>query len=117
MSDYLTWRNSKSLGPSNICTYADTDGIYAKYICKDEQIAKDLKEENMIRIKKVIFNDPVTVVIWEDKTKTIVRARNEPFDPEKGLAMAIAKRALGNKGNYYNVFNKWIPKEKNNERK
>ena len=66
------------------------------------------------KIKKVIFNDPVTVVIWENGTKTIVRAENEPFDPEKGLAMAICKKALGtnkSKSNYYDIFKKWLPKE------
>ena len=36
------------------------------------------------------------------------------MDPEKGLAMAIAKKALGNEGNYYNEFKKWLP-EKNEE--
>ena len=25
--------------------------------------------------------------------------------------MAIAKKALGNEGNYYNVFKKWLPKD------
>ena len=37
-----------------------------------------------------------------DGTKTVVKAKNEDFDPEKGLAMAIAKKALGNKGSYFN---------------
>ena len=66
------------------------------------------------KIKKVIFNDPVTVVIWESGAKTIVRAENEAFDPEKGLSMAICKKALGtNKSgsNYYDIFKKWLPKE------
>jgi len=63
------------------------------------------------KIKKVIFNDPATIVFWADGTKTVVKAVNEPFDPEKGLAMAIAKHALGNKGNYYNEFRKWLPKK------
>ena len=40
-----------------------------------------------------------------------MKAENEPFDPEKGLAMAIAKKSLGNKGDYYNEFKKWLPKE------
>lgn len=59
-------------------------------------------------INRVIFNDPATIVIWNDGSKTVVKASNEPFDPEKGLAMAIAKKALGNKGNYYKVFKKYI---------
>lgn len=60
---------------------------------------------------KVIFNDPATIVFWHDGTKTVVKAIDEPFDPEKGLAMAFAKKYLGNKGNYYNTFKKWLPEE------
>ena len=62
-------------------------------------------------IKDVIFNPPATIVLWEDGTKTVVKCHDEKFDVEKGLAMAIAKKALGNKGNYYNVFSKWTTYE------
>ena len=37
--------------------------------------------------------------------------KNDFYDPEKGLALAISKKYLGNKGNYYNTFKKWLPKE------
>ena len=60
-------------------------------------------------ITKVIFNDPATIVFWKDGTKTVVKCENETYDPEKGFAMAIAKRTLGNKGNYYETFKKWLP--------
>lgn len=47
-------------------------------------------------IKKVIFNNPATIVIWNDGTKTVVKCcEDDEFDPEKGLAMAISKKALG----------------------
>lgn len=59
-------------------------------------------------IKRVIFNDPATIILWDDDTKTIVKAENEIFDPEKGLAMAITKKALGNEGNYYNELKKYL---------
>lgn len=55
---------------------------------------------------KVIFNDPATIVFWSDGSKTVVKADGEKFDPEKGLAMAISKKFLGNKGNYYRKFEK-----------
>lgn len=64
------------------------------------------------QIENVIFNDPATIVFWKDGTKTVVKATNEDFDPEKGLAMAISKKALGNKHDYYNVFKKWLKKWK-----
>lgn len=68
-------------------------------------------QKAMNRIKNVIFNDPATIVFWDDGTKTVVKAQNEPFDPEKGLAMAIAKYFFDNMGYYYDVFKKWLPKE------
>lgn len=62
------------------------------------------------QIEKVIFNYPATIVFWGDGTKTVVKCgEDEKFDPEKGLAMAISKRFLGDKGNYYNEFKKWLP--------
>lgn len=61
-------------------------------------------------IKDVMFNGTATIVFWVDDTKTVVKAVGEEFDPEKGLAMAIAKKALGNKGNYFNKIKKWTTK-------
>lgn len=63
------------------------------------------------KIKDVIFNSPATIVFWSDGTKTVVKAENEPFDPEKGLAMAISKKFLGNKGNYFQTFKKFIKED------
>ena len=64
------------------------------------------------KIKDVIYNDPATIVFWEDGTKTVVKCKNEKFDPEKGLVMVFSKKMLGNKGNYYNIFKKWLPDER-----
>lgn len=61
--------------------------------------------------KKVIFNGPATIVMWEDGTKTVVKAQyGETVDYEKGLAMAIVKKVMGNKGNYYTKFSKLLNK-------
>lgn len=65
-------------------------------------------------IKDVIFNDPATIVYWVDGTKTVVKAHNEKFDPEKGLAMAICKRFLGSNksgANFNNIFKKWLTEQ------
>ena len=72
------------------------------------------KSNGVLFIKKVIFNKPATIILWSDDTKTVVKCgENDTYDPEKGLAMAIAKKALGNKGNYFETFKKWLPKEEN----
>ena len=66
-------------------------------------------------IKKVKFNPPATIVFWTDNTKTVVKCKGEDYDPEKGLAMCICKKVLGNKGNYCEVFKKWLPKEEDSD--
>lgn len=70
-----------------------------------------VRENKPSTIKDVIFNDPATIVFWTDGTKTVVKAENEPFDKEKGLAMAICKRTCGNSGKYFNVFKKYCHAE------
>lgn len=60
-------------------------------------------------IKEVIFNDPATIIYWKDGTKTVVKVQEgETFDEEKGLAMAIAKKVFGNKGNFNEVFKEYV---------
>lgn len=81
---------------------------YTRYY-KHKQIVTNYTSDFIVN---VVFNDPATIVLWKDNTKTVVKAcEDENFDPEKGLAMAIAKKALGNKGNYYETFKKWLPEE------
>ena len=66
-----------------------------------------------LTIKQVIFNEPATIVIWSDNVKTVVKCgEDEKFDPEKGLAMCVAKRAWGNKYNYFIPFKKYCSKYK-----
>lgn len=78
-----------------------------KYAVNDVFGIAELHRKMALEIKKVIFNSPATIVFWADGTKTVVKAENEDFDPEKGLAMAIAKKALGNKGSYFNKIKRW----------
>lgn len=75
------------------------------------------KERDKFDIKDVIFNNPATIVLWADGTKTVVKAENEEFDPEKGLAMAISKRALGDKYDYYDTFKKYVGRYEKKQKK
>ena len=61
----------------------------------------EININNIPEIKKVIFNDPATIVYWKDGTKTVVKCqKGDDFDPEKGFAMAFLKKCWGNKGNF-----------------
>lgn len=97
--------------------------IYGEYLGKNPcpqlthtdifPIKADIRK-NKIEIKKVIFNDPATIVYWKDGSKTIVKCDGENFDKEKGLAMAISKKVLGtNKthSNYNDIFRKWCEED------
>ena len=81
------------------------------------KISTRLSPSNLASIEKlsitnVIFSPPATIIFWSDKTKTVVKCDpKEEYDPEKGLAMAICKKMIGeNKRDYYNVFLHWIKK-------
>lgn len=76
---------------------------------RDDQMYHSLKTTiNPLPIVNVIFSDPATIVFWSDNTKTVVKCgEGDTFDPEKGLAMAIVKKFLGNNGRYFNEIKKW----------
>lgn len=61
-----------------------------------------------VNIRKVVFNDPATIVFWSDNTKTVVKCGpDDIFDKEKGLALAIVKKMAGNDNRFHKVFKQW----------
>lgn len=84
-------------------------------------------------IKKVLFQNPATIVYWTDGTKTVVNCMDnvetkkktvngkkvtvrkprkcDTYSKEIGLAMAIAKKWAGNAGSYNNIFHKFAGTE------
>ena len=84
---------------------------YMKYKKELDEMLFEERFFNYFDIEKVIFNPPATIVIWKDGTKTVVKCNGEKFDQEKGLAMAISKRALGVGNMYRKVFKKWCKEE------
>lgn len=99
-------------GPCDLT--ADRDGNWrirsgALYLrCEGKKTAS---ATNTAAIKNVIFAPPATIVYWSDGSKTVVKcSEKDVFDPEKGLAMAIAKRCGGNNGSYYKEIQSWVEK-------
>lgn len=98
----------KNITPIDPNGYFDTDMVMTReemqYCLNDVAVTEKLfKEEQIMRfnsckptIKKIIFNDPATIVMWSDGTKTVVKCgENDVFDPEKGVAMCCMKKLLG----------------------
>jgi len=65
------------------------------------------------QIDRVLFHEPATIILWKDKTKTVVKAQNgEPFDKEKGFLMALAKRLGEDKGSYNKIIKNGVKQMK-----
>jgi len=92
---------------------------------KNEKENKDMRSINEIfeesrRIEAGILTPKIeniyankekrTIVIkWQDNTSTKVTCNEkDTWDIEKGIAMAVAKKALGNNWNAYTILNKYI---------
>lgn len=55
------------------------------------------------KMKKVIFHPPATIILWEDKTKTVVKCdERDTYDKMKGVALCYMKKALGNTSGEFN---------------
>lgn len=68
--------------------------------------------------KKVIFNGPATIVIWNDNTKTIVKRREgEPDDKDKAVMYCILKKLCGNKAAMDKYLKLFLKEELNDEEK
>lgn len=79
--------------------------LYVYNSCKSNKSRRETKENKEALIKRVIFCDPMTKVLWSDGTETIVHCQDgESYDWEKGLALCISKKFLGNNGDYYDIF-------------
>jgi len=66
-------------------------------------------------IEKVIFNNPTTIVLWADGTKTIVRCgKDETFYEDAGLSAAVSKKLFGSRAAFLREVAKaerQLPKE------
>ena len=120
--DYWDWNMRPDLPPvtlmdSHELARAIHKGMAIDYSRQSMEQAKknDIVKFGMcsVSIRKVIFNDPATIVLWSDGTKTVVKCGPEDtFDMEKGLAMAIVKKMAGNDNRFHKVFKQYTKKKK-----
>lgn len=59
-------------------------------------------------IKRVIINEPAVIILWSDGEKTIAKCEDmDTFDAEKGFAIALAKKFVGNE-RFRNMLEKYV---------
>lgn len=119
----LPWNPEKDLirvSANNLRIDIDRAIYAAMAIDYSRQSTEQTKKNDIVRfgmcsvsIRKVIFNEPATIVLWSDGTKTVVKCGPEDsFDMEKGLAMAIVKKMAGNDNRFHKVFKQYTKKKK-----
>lgn len=111
--------NSWKASPHYELDYDELNWDIINYIIKDfETTCNYLKTEEVQRmllndhykIDRVIINEPATIIIWKDKTKTVVKCgENDTFNPETGIALAYMKRVMFD--DKTTQFNKWMNKQ------
>lgn len=122
----LPWNPSKDVirvSANNLRINIDRAIYTAMAIDYSRQSTEQTKKNDIVRlgmcnvsIRKVIFSNPATIVLWSDGTKTVVKCGpDDIFDKEKGLAMAIVKKMAGNDSRFHKVFKKWCKPDETNE--
>ena len=122
--DKVTDHRSKYVGKVFTVSTVYPDGCFGKlhygvtdpdciYIFYDDEVMPLHKSVLTSTIKDVIFNPPATIIIWNDRTKSVVKCQNgEPFDAEKGFALAYLKKLLGNDNTFNKEIAKWVKEPK-----
>jgi len=58
-------------------------------------------------VERVIFNDPATIVIWNDGDKTVVKCmEGDTFDEHVGFQAAVTKKVFGSHCAYNRIIAK-----------
>jgi len=109
---YLTAESATRAISNNTNIITTTTGtINPSYYSNTKFVTRNYKTctDELPEIKKVIFNDPATIVFWADGTKTVVKCmEGKEFNTWDGLAMAICKKLFGKK--FKKTFRTWCGK-------
>lgn len=99
-------------------TYSDEDDpnvfVLTSYPDPKFSGAFYLEEGGYTYIKKVLYNNPVTVVFWSDGTKTLCKCSKEDiYSKETGLSICVLKKLIGS-SNTRKLFYEWLPENDKN---
>ena len=78
--------------------YADCAGYTSNILTKTYHKPQEEGDMNSYYVpKRIIYNDPATIVFWKDGTKTVVKkAAKEPYNKYNAFCAALAKKVYGN---------------------
>lgn len=92
--------------PDLVKSFREAEARMEKEAKEKELREKQVKNKRLRRmVKKVVLNDPYTIIIWNDGTKTVTKCHKlDSYDPEKGILACMAKKLYENT----NLFNEII---------
>lgn len=105
------------MAPNSGCTYAvpanfsnnpnaGQSGI-SSYVVYSPPVEK----KNPLKPKRVIYNDPATIIVWEDGTKTVVKCGSDcVYSEYGGFCAATTKKVFGSNNAIRRAAG--LPKEK-----
>ena len=65
-----------------------------------------------ISVDRIIFNDPATIVFWQDGTKTVVKCQEgQTFNPYFGFCAAIAKKLYGSNSRLNRIVETYLEED------
>ena len=72
---------------------------------------RDYSETHIPGIEKVIFNEPATIVFWNDGTKTVVKCcEKDSYDREVGFKTALLTKMFSKQA-LRDMINTYVPKK------
>lgn len=90
----------------DICEYEDCNGNITTWWS-----AEPIAEEANVYITRVVYNNPATIVFWNDGTKTVAKAHgNDPYSPEVGLMICCFKKLTSGSA-LKDLLRDWVPAE------
>ena len=70
-----------------------------------------------ISVDRIIFNDPATIVFWQDGTKTVVKCqKDQTFNPYFGFCAAIAKKLYGSNSRLNRIVETYFDEDPRKDR-
>ena len=70
---------------------------YAQHTVQGWRLMTFLVPKNTPEIKRIVFNNPATIVFWQDCTKSVAMVgQGEAFDESTGVAVCYMKKIFGN---------------------
>lgn len=97
-------------------------GSLEKETTKESEKKSEAKAPHYVpyayKVKRIIYNDPATIVFWNDGTKTVVkRGENEKFNKYTAFCAALAKKMYGNNSQVNKIVNSGLDETEKRARK